>query len=264
MSAYGRYAYANLSLGAVSYRLTGWSASWEINGFETLEGSIAQIERTSEDGAYLMFEMREWPASTPNSLGPAHRIAFSSDGQMFLDRRPFSQDNVINDLTGEAIDVSGITALGRVRPGNTGSVRTDCRASAGVCNVLLDGLGGEGAGIFNPAALPVPVDGVLRCVPVDPGSVSLAGHEGAALAYELDAGEFRLQISAFGGYWEAWEEECPERQVAAGEDIDVWVYTYIRAFAADGTPLSIVSTRDGRLFVGEVYLKLDCPCEPRN
>jgi hypothetical protein len=170
---------------------------------------------------------------------------------------------VVNGLTGEAIDVSDFgpgMALGVEVA--TGSLRTDCWAEDGVCRVYLDGVRGarEGeAGLFNPSTLLAPFDGVLSCVRVDGEFWNIAG---PALAYELSNGNFTLRFGAFGGAWQAWED-CQPRDVRRGEAFPVWTYTYIEAFVG-GEPRSIVSTRDGRLYVGDVELELGCPCEPRS
>ena len=251
-----------LSVGGFTYHVSGYGyeAGSRLpfrEGFAPIDASNGRVGSATSTGSYLMLSAREGGAG----VGAVHRLAVSTDGWAFIDPEPEDTDTVLNDLTGEKIDLSALTPIGSVRSGNTGVVSTDCWAEEAVCSVYLDGLGGEGAGVFNPASLPAPVDGVLRCVSLDGAYWSI---DGPALGYELDAGDFRLVISAFGGYWEEWDGGCPSRDVAAGEELDAWVYTRIEAFAADGTPISIVSTRGGRLFVGEVELLLDCPCEYRS
>jgi hypothetical protein len=256
-------AQALLTVGGVNYQFSGssWSGqdAWMTPSFSVIDPDLARIGATDPTGAYLTLTLR---GATPTPGRAHHRVAFASDGQMFIDPAPVSGDIVANHLTGEVIDV---TDLGPAMPlrveVGTGAVRTGCWQEHGVCNVYLDGVGGarEGdVGTFNPPVMPAPSDGVLSCVRLDGEFWSL---DGPALAYELSNGNLMLRIGAFGGAWEAWGD-CPPRDVRRGEEIPVWTYTYIEAFVG-GEPRSIVSTRDGRLFVGDVELELGCPCEGR-
>jgi DNA-binding CsgD family transcriptional regulator len=264
MSADGCCAQALLPLVGVNYHLSGsgWSelnAQASMTGsFTKLDQELARIESIDPNGAYVILTLRE-ATPTPNRLG--HRVAIASDGQMFIDPLPLAGDVVTNGLTGETIDVSGFG------PGmplsvevGTGAVRTDCWEKDGICRVYLDGLRGtRDVDLFNPSTVLAPFDGVLNCVRVDGEFFSI---DGPALAYELSSGPLVLRFGAFGGAWEEWEA-CKPRDLRRGQDIPVWTYTYVEAYV-DGEPRSIVSTRDGRLFVGHVALELGCPCEPRS
>jgi DNA-binding CsgD family transcriptional regulator len=254
---------AVISSGGVSYRLSasGWDGErdgrWKT--FSGLSASLARIEMTDSDGAYLTLTLRE---TTPTPGRLRHRVAIASDGQVFIDPAPVPGGLVVNGLTGEAIDVGN---FGTGMPLNvevgTGAVRTDCWEEDGVCRVYLDGVRGarEGnVGVFNPSTLLAPFDGVLNCVRVDGEFWSI---DGPARAYELSNGNLTLRFGAFGGAWEEWED-CEPRDVRRGQAFPVWTYTYVEA-SVGGEPRSIVSTRDGRLHVGDVQLTLGCPCEPR-
>ena len=204
-----------------------------------------------------MLNAREWDAGGR----PAHRLAVASDGQVFIEPGAVPRDLVMNHLTGEEIDVSdlgpGIPPRAQV---STESVRTDCWEEHGVCNVYLDGVRGArdgDVGIFNPPVMLAPYDATLTCVE-DDGGWSI---DGPALAYELSNGPVTLRIGALGGAWEEYED-CQPRQVARGQELEVWPYTYIEAW--EGTkPVSVVASRDGWLYIGDVELTLDCPCEMR-
>ena len=218
--------------------------------------SITFVRPVLSGGSYLMLSLS---AATPTPGRLRHRVAFASDGQMFVDARPLSRETVLNDLTGEEIDVShlGQDNAMRIRVSEA-NARTDCWEEYGVCKVYLDGVGAKGDGVFNPPTMLAPFDGVLSCVQAEGGWSG----DGPALAYELSNGPTRIRIGAFGGHAEAYED-CQPRDVRRGQELDVWVYTYLEAFVG-AEPISLVSTRDGRLFVGEVDLKLICPCEPRS
>ena len=122
---------------------------------------------------------------------------------------------------------------------------TGCHDTTHVCEVALPA-------ISQPLSLPV--GGVLSCVPVMSAGVE-------RLAYELDSGGYVLRLSPSGGYGLAWDGGCPSRQVAAGEEIPVWTYTRIEAFTTDALPISLVVTRNGHLYVGDVSLEFGCPCQ---
>jgi DNA-binding CsgD family transcriptional regulator len=231
------------------------------DAFNFIDSSTTGVRPVFNDGTYLMMRVR---GATPTPGRADHRVAFSSDGQMFIDPAPLSGDVILNGLTGEEIDVNrGPSPELQVRAANvaTASLRTDCWEEHGVCNVYLDGVRGarEGdTGVFNPPVMLAPFDGVLSCVADEKGAWNI---DGPALAYELSNGPLRLRFGGLGGYAEE-HEDCQPRDVRRGQEIEVWTYTYIEAFVS-GEPVSAVSTRDGRLFVGEVELELDCPCEMR-
>jgi DNA-binding CsgD family transcriptional regulator len=178
-----------------------------------------------------------------------HRLAFASDGTLFFDPTGLPGSLATNWTTGESIDVSRMTKLGQlelVPAGYPEFPSTGCYGREGppVCKVGLPA-------ISRPVALPV--GGVLTCVPV-----MSAGRE--KQGYELDTGAFVLRAAPAGGYGMPWDHGCPSRTVSPGEELPMFTYTSLSAFRADGSPLSIVITRDGHLYIGDVTLELDCPC----
>jgi hypothetical protein len=202
-----------------------------------------------------------------------HRVALDSAGDLFFDPAPLADGLATSWRTGEQIDLSHMQQIGRltldVFPDEVpvdSAPRNGCDVATNACSVLLPALNSSGpvgppsvpgAPPSAAATLPVPVSSLLSCV-----AVISAGRQ--MLGYELDTGSYRLRFAPYGGFGVPWDKACASRDMVAGEALSVWVYTQIQAVSRDGLPLSVVATRDGRLYVGDVTLDVDCPCQPGN
>jgi DNA-binding CsgD family transcriptional regulator len=239
-------SYGYFHFGGQEYELLVYSPvpTDPFGALEQSTGGLLKVNPVEGDGSFLMLEAREWVEASPGpvSVGPEHRSAVSSDGHLFVDPTTLPGSSATNWLTGEAIDVSGLTHIGSLPLIDSKPIRNDCYANEGVCSVQYD----------NGPAIPSPLGGVLRCV-----------RDGSEDGFELDTGSLRLRLSSFGGYKFA-SSDCTERPILRGDLLPSATYFSIEAFAPDGSPLSLVVTRDGSLYVGDVKLQVGCPCEPRN
>jgi hypothetical protein len=180
------------------------------------------------------------PGQLGGQVGARHRLAFTSDGEMFIDPEPIPDGLAVNWLTGEDIDVSGMVEVGRLVPTYGGdNVRTDCSP---ICAIYYQP-GQEG--------VRAPTDGTLQCIDED-----------GDRTFAFDSDKLHLRLRGFGGA--SFSASCEERQVAAGDRLPTATYTMVKAVDADGLPLSLVATRDGRLFVGVIELQFGCPCDGRS
>jgi hypothetical protein len=141
--------------------------------------------------------------------------------------------------------VSGLTWIGSLPLADGRAIRNDCYPDQGVCGVQYD----------YGSALPAPFGGILRCFQDERGDDYYV-LEGSNLS-------LRLHVSRFGGGRFS-SDECVVREIEAGETLPGGRSTGLWAFAADGSPLSLVVTHDGNLYVGELDLQFGCPCEPRS
>ncbi|HWC31197.1 MAG TPA: helix-turn-helix transcriptional regulator [Dehalococcoidia bacterium] len=229
------------------YSLTVYAPNLQGNQFRGLiwqDAGLVKVERAYEHGTYLMLGLREWVEASPGAIskGPERRAALSSDGHLFMEPEALRASTATNWITGESIDVTKLTRVGRLPLINGQAIRNDCYANDGYCSVFYD----------NGPRMVSPLAGQLRCFDVADG-----------VAYLVDSGGFRLEFTSFGGY-KFMPEDCEDHGVAPGDALPNATYVRIRAFTPDGHPLSLVATRDGQLYMGEVALTLGCPCEPRN
>jgi DNA-binding CsgD family transcriptional regulator len=198
------------------------------------------------------------------------RVAITSDGTLFFEPGPLPEDLATNSVTGEALDVSGMTLLGQLQFTSlptTAEAWTRCPLTTGICNVELP---------YILESLKLPVGGVLSSVPVPSAQEKFLGvPREDVLGYELDTGEYVLRFSSpDGGYTRVWDGSCPDRRdlgahdgcspgplaVAAGDEFHTWTLTSVDAFTPDGKQVSLLITRAGDLYVGDLTLEIGCPC----
>jgi len=222
-----------------------------------------QIYRMTSEGAFTRVELE-------GETTGRHRVAFASDGTLFFDPEPLPGGLATNEITGETIDVSGMTLLGRLEFSSAATpdeAWNYCPVTTGVCSVELP---------LVLESLTLPVGGTLSSVPVPSAKERFWGiADEKLLGYEVDTGEYVLRFAPpGGGYGWVWDGGCPPRPdvagqegcpsepvvVAAGEALQIWVYSSIAAFAPDSSPLSLVITREGDLYIGDVTLGIGCPC----
>ena len=208
---------------------------------------VAVTRRTHGEGAFLLVAMQD---------GGFRRVALASTGELFVAEGQPSTGIVVNQETGELIDVSDMLELGRL-PAD-GRAITECRSTG--CIVRLT---------VRDADVPAPVDGRLTC---PAGGIS----HPSVREFELDAGEFLLQFksidpnSARAGPGASnaptrartpASRECEEQSMTVGEPLPVHEGLSLleaRARAPDGSSLSAVSADDGTLYVGAVSLTHRC------
>jgi hypothetical protein len=209
---------------------------------------VAVTRRTHGEGAYLLVAMQD---------GGFRRVALASTGELFVAEGQPAAGIVVNQETGELIDVSDMIELGRL-PAD-GPAITECGNTG--CIVRLT---------VRDTEVPAPMAGMLVC-PVGGSPVP------AIREFELDAGSVLLQLKSIdpnsvirvgpGGAAyptpartpDNWD--CEERSLAAGEPLPVHegvAVLEVRARGADGSTLSAVSASDGTLYMGEVSLTHRC------
>jgi DNA-binding CsgD family transcriptional regulator len=247
----GNYGPGNLGFyhEGEQFRVSMWVFDEGQSVITQIEGWDIVLQRTGAAGAFASVSLEG------ESRGRL-QVAFASDGTLFFDPEPLPGSLATNSITGETIDVSRMIALGRfdLTPvGYPTDPWTACSETRGVCSVGLPAVG---------QPIRMPVGGVLTCVPVMSAGIQREG-------YELDTGEYVLRFTPAGGYGVPWDGACAtmsawrqslSHAIAPGDEVYTWTYTSIEAFAADGSPVSVVIARDGHLFVGEVRLKVGCPC----
>ena len=200
-----------------------------------------------------------------------HRVALASDGTLFFDPEPLPGSLTTNHITGETLDVSGMTLLGRLEftafGGYPAEAWNRCPVMTGVCNVELP---------YPLETLKLPTAGVLSSAPVPSAQEKfLDVPREKILGYEFDMGEYVLRFtSPNGSYNRVWDGSCPRPEdpaghegcsrgpltVDAGHDLHAWTLVSVDAFSSDGRQVSLVITRDGDLYIGDLTLKLGCPC----
>src|SRR5690606_30955674 len=176
--------------------------------------------------------------------GRRHRVTLASDGTLFLDPGPLPGDLATNAVTGETLDVSGMTLLGRLEFTPISLSReawNRCPLTTGICNVELP---------YILEFFKLSVAGVLSTAPVPSAQEKFLGQSREpVLGYELDTGEYVLRFSSpDGGYTRVWDGSCPDRKDLAGhegcspgpmalapsDEFETWTHTSIDAFTRDG------------------------------
>ena len=105
-----------------------------------------------------------------------------------------------------------------------------------------------------------PVAGSLRCLAAGEAGGTYDGD-----VMELDAGSFALrfrELDTAGGAPadQTGAVSCEVRQVAAGELIGLHYHYGIEAIGPRGTPISVATSEDSTVYVGDFTNELGCPC----
>jgi DNA-binding CsgD family transcriptional regulator len=205
----------------------------------------------------------EFIVSAVDSISGVHRTAVDQYGQVWVDAKPLADSTVVDSATGEGIDASTATRLGRLQPNGrpqafaqpvfyfTGCYNYERSIS---CYVS-----------YRPFAPTIaPVAGIVSCPAEDRLAHDQHGHLTGVV--ELDAGSFKLRFTELFTYTANSKDSfsCATRRVNAGEPIGDHYHYSIEAFRPDGTPLSVMVSQDSTLFVGDVKQDFACPCEPGN
>jgi len=245
-----------LGLGLLPYSLDRiWSTRYEIKLF----GRVISLSVLSTNYPYSDFGYRgpgaELVVMARDEVGRRHRMAVDADGRIWIDPDALADDTAVDEWTGQSVDTTAMTRLERLLPAGRPQqwakptfYFTSCDDSG--CHVSYRP--------FQPTL--APVDGTLSCLP--PGELP---HDAAGRpvgVMELDAGAFKLRFTelytstpngrtAFA---------CEPRQVKAGDRIGDHYHYLVEAFAADGSPISVVVSEDSTLFVGTTEFQVRCPC----
>ena len=211
------------------------------------------VYRFSEDGIFLIVQARNF------TTREVRRVAFDSQGRLYLGSTSIPDNTVIEQWTGDALDVSGALRLGRLKPDGRPSGTAYGRG------FFLNSCSGDPCGVsYLPGdtqlLVPPLISGTLRCLATgETGST----YEGDIM--ELDAGNFILrfeELDTDGGKAATRTSavSCQERTVGPGELIGLHYHYRISATTPDGLPLSLAVSEDSTLYVGEFTNALGCPC----
>jgi DNA-binding CsgD family transcriptional regulator len=253
----------------LSARIDGYEI-WGMAPFKTFQernvvirGVNLTIEFTSAGAEYSGPGAEfDFEATDRDSL--PHRIALDSTGTVWVSLTPIAQSTVLEEWTGEVIDTSTLTRLGRLepagRPGNYASPTFYFSS----CSRYLDPHAACEVSYRPYHATIAPVGGTLRCL----SAAELAPISNGAIygEMELDAGAFKLrfrEVYTSGGPPRTWPT-CDTRQVQAGDVIGSHYHYVITALRPDGTPLDAVVALDSTLYVGEITREFHCPCTSGN
>ncbi len=165
--------------------------------------------------------------------GPAYYHAeLASDGNLHIAAEAVEASAPIAFDTGELLDLSSATKVGDTRLADHWILCDPQRGSS--CSSLV-------RGDFTPSQA-----GILTCTEE---SLVFAA-QGFSLSFE----------------WSSALPTCgaPMRRVPLGEALGYGGVYMVSASAADGSPLSVVVTRAGEVYVGEVTPKFGCPCRRGN
>jgi DNA-binding CsgD family transcriptional regulator len=197
--------------------------------------------RTQDEGSYLLLLQHDH--------GNPRRVAMASNGELFVEPAFPRDDAVVNYITGEEIDVSGLRQLSKLPGGQRpGEPQARTRCVGGPCSAEYSSV---------PAGVTAPFAGRLVC-----GQAQRAPAENE---FDLVGAEFKLHFrtldpNTIGPNRLPAEWKCDSREVATGEALPVSNIVFITAFCPDGSQLSIVTSLDGTLYVGDVKLRFPCPC----
>jgi DNA-binding CsgD family transcriptional regulator len=169
------------------------------------------------------------------------RAAIAQNGHLYVDPAPAPLTAVVDEWSGELLDVHG-AIVGERLP----------EPAAGLFQ--FTGCGTEGhracyVSVRSHVPLVAPVDGVLTCPSSD--------------VVEIQDADVVLRISRVDtGYGGSPQFACDGHPVVAGEAIGPagvhWSYSAARA--TTGEPLSVGAAFDGTLYIGDFRPTAQCPC----
>jgi hypothetical protein len=217
---------------------------------------VAVTRPTTGEGGYLLIAMQD---------SGFRRVAVALNGELFASPGVPPDDLIVNEETGEQIDVSSMYRVASLPSAGRG--RTECGAITCLAKMTIRG----GASW--------PVSGQLRCpkestsnIPglrdfeLDSGDFVLRFHSidpneikpsGSASSAPSSSSIQRVQPSSSSA--PAWT--CEQKSVVAGDPMPVQsevALLEIEARAGDGSSLSVVSSYGGTLYVGSVGLTHRC------
>jgi len=189
-------------------------------------------------------------ASHPTLIVRAGQSAIvGKDGRLFIDPAPVADDAVINQDTGEQLDVSSATRLGSEQSNDGITLCGAAIANDDGGRCAVEWLGG--------VALLAPVGGILTCLPT-------AHWQLTAGAFVLDfaGSDQTLPPSTTGQLVRCLQPTSGSHAVDVGYQIaDHGTAFRITATTVDGTtPLSVAIGDDGAIYVGHIPVTVGCPC----
>jgi len=200
--------------------------------------SAVKIGSLGNLGGHVVFSVIRGRGQTEQA-----RIALASNGEVFIDSRPVAREVVHNGITGETLDMSRLAQIGRLGVAEGRNVPvTECSVERSVCAVTY---------IAGSTGLSSPVAGRLRCLEPELRASSNVPE------YVVDAERYSLRLRSVGF---AVAPDCNAREVAVGDNLPVPGSVIVFALRPDGSLQSVVAAGDGTLYVGEVQLRLGCPC----
>ena len=174
-----------------------------------------------------------------------HQAAVDATGHLLLDPAPVAGNLVAIYASGEALDVSGMTAAGRLAPVRRTRYPTEwyfTMCEAGRCTLS-----------YRVGPLVAPFSGTIVCQ--NGAEFDLHGN-GFRLQFR-DAGTLRNNPTWAGGSPAACGQS---RKVRAGAVItSSFLHYIVSAVSASGAPLSVAVASDGTLYVGRLTASANCP-----
>jgi DNA-binding CsgD family transcriptional regulator len=169
------------------------------------------------------------------------RAAIAQNGHLYVDPVPAPRTAVVDEWSGEFLDVTGAIRGEALFEPAAGLFRfTGCDTdSHRTCYVS----------VRSRTPLVAPINGVLTCPGKD--------------VVEIQHGDVILQVMRVDtGYGSSPQFVCDAHTVAAGEGIGPpgvhWSYSAARA--STGEPLSVGAAFDGTLYIGDFRPTAHCPC----
>jgi DNA-binding CsgD family transcriptional regulator len=170
--------------------------------------------------------------SAPDSLSRRYHVEVGFDGHLYISARPLSLDLPVAFDTGETFDVSGLTYPYVATIASGGDHLTFCERDRLVaCQAFVANMDRA------------PATGRVSCSP--DGVLELEG-EAFTLRFEDPEGPGCVAM--------------PSRSVVVGQNFSFSAGVVITAVAPDGSPLSVVVSHNGTLFIGRFAPTYGCPC----
>lgn len=178
-------------------------------------------------------EIAIWALS--QTCGCYYHVNLREDGHLYVSADLMAESQPIAHDTGELLDISGMSSFGRAGHRDH---RTYCADyEDGGCRAIL-------RGGFRPSA-----DSVVEC------------NESSARLRVTSAGVVLEMRSTTGSSFTCGNDAGPERSIPAGTEVGYVGENFeLTAQSADGTPLSVVVTPAGAIWVGHLSPKFSCPC----
>jgi hypothetical protein len=198
-------------------------------GTRLLWGLHGVIGVYSNDGRSAVLLLR---VSGPTGSEWLHSVV-EPGGHLYIATESTPGEAVMDEWTGERLDVSRASSLGTIGPRSAGNPNRLTSCQGGLCRTYWQ------------VAYSAPASGDLRCLP------------GGRM--ELDTGKVVVKFDSSGGT----TNSCipsPARHVEAGDPLDFRGPATVTAVSETGELLSVADALDGTLYVGKITPAVGCPC----
>ena len=234
--------------GAILWNLLGAPAGVMLGRTELGPTKVSlEMRPATDDTTFLSSSAESAEVRGRNGGSPAvivwangRHAEIGADGHLYVEAIPIANDAVVAYDTGERLDVSRATRLGPLDKAWTLCASPETEP----CFVIAYVGGGP---------VLAPLAGVFRCRP--DGLDELSGLALRLAFRHLQAGSADRPCDLTEG---------APRDVLAGDALFPSYHTLVRAFAADGHPVSLVVAGDGTLYAGDIPRRFGCPCRPGN